>query len=158
MPSMLQKTDPVSFFTLGMLLDQALQREDDGSALFLLNAAEELLFVLEEPIRTQIYLWNILEMTADGMERASQQERFEKLCRIYPQVGKLCDPASLPEAGLGNRAFAVRSLFGLGMLELALYFQQDRQRIARCEYCWGWFIPKTKKVTRYCDRVTDGFP
>ena len=44
------------------------------------------------------------------------------------------------------------------MLELALYFQQDAQRIARCDYCWGWFIPKTKKVTRYCDRVTDGFP
>ena len=47
---------------------------------------------------------------------------------------------------------------GLRLLELALYFQQDAQRIARCDYCWGWFIPKTKKVTRYCDRVTDGFP
>lgn len=23
-------------------------------------------------------------------------------------------------------------------------------------YCWGYFIPKTKKATRYCDRVTDG--
>ena len=22
--------------------------------------------------------------------------------------------------------------------------------------CWGYFIPKTKKATRYCDRVTDG--
>ena len=77
--------------------------------MFLLNAAEELLHVLEEPIRTQVCLRNILEMTFDGMERA-------------------------------------------------LYFQQDKQRIARCDYCWGWFIPKTKKATRYCDRVTDGFP
>ena len=76
--------------------------------MFLLNAAEELLHVLEEPIRTQVCLRNILEMTFDGMERA-------------------------------------------------LYFQQDKQRIARCDYCWGWFIPKTKKATRYCDRVTDGF-
>ena len=64
--------------------------------------------MLEEPIRTQVCLRNILEMTFDGMERA-------------------------------------------------LYFQQDKQRIARCDYCWGWFIPKTKKATRYCDRVTDGF-
>ena len=76
--------------------------------MFLLNAAEELLHVLEEPISTQVCLRNILEMTFDGMERA-------------------------------------------------LYFQQDKQRIARCDYCWGWFIPKTKKATRYCDRVTDGF-
>ena len=109
LPSMLQKADPVSFFVLGELLDQAMQREDNGSALFLLDAAQELLHVLEEPIRTQVYLRNILEMTFDGMERA-------------------------------------------------LYFQQDKQRIARCDYCWGWFIPKTKKATRYCDRVTDGFP
>lgn len=157
LPSMLQKADPVSFFVLGELLDQAMQREDNGSALFLLDAAQELLHVLEEPIRTQVYLRNILEMAFDGMERASQRERFEKLCQVYPQVGKLCDPISLPESEVGNRAFAVHSLFGLRLLELALYFQQDKQRIARCDYCWGWFIPKTKKATRYCDRVTDGF-
>lgn len=158
LPSMLQKADPVSFFVLGELLDQALQREDDGSALFLLNAAEELLYVLEDPIRTQVCLRNILEMAFDGMERASQKERFEKLCGIYPRIGRLCDPVSLPDTERGQRVFRANSIFGLRMLELALYFQQDKQRIARCDYCWGWFIPKTKKVTRYCDRVTDGFP
>lgn len=158
LPSMLQKTDPVSFFVLGELLDQALHREDDGSALFLLNAAEELLYVLEDPIRTQVCLRNILEMAFDGMERATQQERFEKLCQVYPDIGKLCDPATLPDAEPGRRIFRVNSIFGLRLLELALYFRQDKQRIARCDYCWGWFIPKTKKVTRYCDRVTDGFP
>ncbi len=158
LPAMLQKTDPVSFFVLGMLLDKALQREDDGSALFLLDAVQKLLHALEEPIRTQIYLRNILEMTFDGKERATQRERFERLCQVYPDVGKLCDPASLSEAGAGNWVFSVRSLFGLQLLELALYFQQDKQRTVRCDYCWGWFIPKTKKATRYCDRVTDGFP
>ncbi len=157
LPSMLQKADPVSFFVLGELLDQALQREDDGSALFLLNAAEELLYVLEDPIRTQVCLRNILEMAFDGMERAPQRERFEKLCRIYPQVSRLCDPASLLDVEQGQRVFRANSIFGLRMLELAIYFQQDKQRIARCDYCWGWFVPKTKKVTRYCDRVTDGF-
>lgn len=25
-------------------------------------------------------------------------------------------------------------------------------------YWWGWFISKTKRVTWYCDQVTDGFP
>ena len=49
-------------------------------------------------------------------------------------------------------------MFGLQLLERVLYFQQDKQHIARCEYCWGWFISKTKKATRYCDRVTDGIP
>ena len=126
--------------------------------MFLLNAAAELLHVLEEPIRTQVYLRNILEMAFDGMERVSQRERLEKLCRVYPEVGKLCDPVSLPDVEPGQRVFRANSIFGLRMLELALYFQQNKQRIARCDYCWGWFIPKTKKATRYCDRVTDGFP
>lgn len=158
LPSMLQKTDPVSFFVLGELLHQSLQAEDDGSASFLLDAGEELLYVLEEPIRTQVCLRNIFEMTFDEMERATQRERVEKLCQVYPGIGRLCAPSTLPDVEPGQRIFRVSSIFGLRMLELALYFQQDKQRIARCDYCWGWFIPKTKKVTRYCDRVTDGFP
>ena len=158
LPSMLQKNDPVSFFILGELLHQSLQAEDDGSASFLLNAAEHLLYVLEDPIRTQVCLRNIFEVTFDGMERATQQERFVKLCQTYPDVGKLCDPSTLPNVEPEQRIFRVNSIFGLRMLELALYFQQDNQRIARCDYCWGWFVPKTKKATRYCDRVTDGFP
>jgi len=158
LPSMLQRTDPVSFFVLGELLHRSLQREDDGSASFLLRAGEELLYILEDPIRAQNCLRNIFEMTFDGMERATQHERFEKLCRVYPDIGRLCDPSTLPDVEPGQRVFRVNSIFGLRLLELALYFQQDKQRIARCDYCWGWFIPKTKKVTRYCDRVTDGYP
>ena len=158
LPAMLEKTDPVSFFVLGDLLQQSLQAEDDGSASFLLDAAEELLYILEEPIHAQIRLRNIFEMTFDGMERVTQRERFEKLCQVYPDMGRLCGPTSLPDMELGQRIFRVNSIFGLRLLELALYFQQDAQRIVRCDYCWGWFIPKTKKVTRYCDRVTDGFP
>ena len=144
LPSMLQKTDPLSFFVLGELLHQSLQTEDDGSASFLLNAAAELLYILEDPVRVQTCLRNIFEMTFDGMERAKQRERFEKLCQVYPDIGRLCDPTTLPAAEPGHRAFAVNSIFGLRLLELALYFQQDNQRIARCDYCWGWFVPKTK--------------
>lgn len=158
LPSMLQESDPVSFFVLGELLHQSLQREDDGSASFLVYAGEELLYILEDPVRAQICLRNIFEMAFDGMERATQEERLEKLCRVYPQIGKLCDPVLLGDTEPGQRIFGVQSIFGLRLLELALYFQQDEQRIARCDYCWGWFIPKTKKITRYCDRVTDGYP
>ena len=145
LPATLKEIDPVSFFVLGELLHQSLQTEDDGSASFLLNAAGELLYILEEPIRAQICLRNIFEMAFDGMERATQRERFERLCRIYSDVGKLCDPSTLPDVEPGQRMFRVNSILELRLLELALYFQQNAQRIARCDYCWGWFIPKTKK-------------
>lgn len=158
LPSMLQERDPVSFFLLGELLHRNLQMQDDGSASFLLKAGHQILRVLREPFRVQTYLRNILEVTFDGMERASQQERFEKLKQVYPDVAQICDPALLDLVPEGHRSFMVRNLFGLYLLELALYFRQDKQRIARCDYCWRYFIPKTKKATRYCDRVTDGFP
>lgn len=97
LPAMLQETDPLSFFEVGCLLDQALRMRDDGSASFLLYAGQRLLQALEVPIRTQIRLRNIMEMTFDGMERATQQERFEKLRSVYPEVAAFCDPARLGE-------------------------------------------------------------
>ncbi len=158
LPSPLREKDPVSFFVLGEFLHQSLQVEDDGGASFLLKAGWQILRILEEPIRTQVYLRNIFEMTFDGMERASQQERFEKLRSVYLDVAQVCAPALLDGTPKGRRIFSAHSLLGLYLLELALYFEQSQQRIARCEYCWGYFIPKTKSATRYCDRVIDGFP
>lgn len=157
LPAMLQSIDPISFLWVRERLWQAHQGAvDDGSAVWLLNTGYQFLQILQEPFRVQAYLRNILEVTFDGMERASQQERFEKLRRTYPDIAPACDPASLDTAPEGQRVFAVRDLFGLYLLELALYFRQEEQRIARCDYCWRYFIPKTKKATRYCDRVTDG--
>lgn len=158
LPSMLQEVDPVGYFVLGQLLDQSLRQEDDGSASFLLRAAEQLLQILEEPVRTQVYLRNVLEIACDGMERATQQERFQKLIGTYPELQPLCDPALLSHTPSKGQLYAVNSLFALLGLELALYFRQDKQRIARCDYCWLYFIPKTRKETHYCDRKTDGFP
>jgi len=158
LPSLLHDKDPVGFFVLGEFLHKSLQMEDDGSASFLLKAGQQILRILEEPVRTQTYLRNIFEMTFDGMERASQREQFEKLRSVYLDVARLSDPALLDGTPEGGRIFSIHNLLGLYLLELALYFRQDKQRIARCEYCWGYFIPKTKKVTRYCDRVIDGFP
>ena len=52
---------------------------------------------MEDPIRAQVRLRNVFEMTFDGMERATQRERFEKLCQVYPDVGRLCDPSTLSD-------------------------------------------------------------
>lgn len=156
LPAMLQETDPLSFFELGCLLDQALRMRDDGSASFLLYAGQRLLQALEVPIRTQIRLRNIMEMTFDGMERATQQERFEKLRSVYPEVAAFCDPARLNRYDGVPLRLRVGSVFQLRLAELLLHFRQEKQRIARCDYCWNYFIPKTKAETHYCDRIFDG--
>ena len=158
LPSMIRDIDPVGYFVLAQLIDQSLRQEDDGSASFLLNAAAQLLQILEEPLRAQVYLRNALEIACDGMERATQQKRYQKLIGTYPELQNLCDPTLLPDGPSKGQVYAAYSIFGLLGLELALYFHQDKQRIARCDYCWLYFIPKTRKETHYCDRETDGFP
>lgn len=156
LPAMLQETDPLSFFEVGCLLDQALRMRDDGSASFLLYAGQRLLQALEVPIRTQIRLCNIMEMAFDGMERATQQERFEKLRSVYPEVAAFCDPARLNGYDGVPLRLRVGSVFQLRLAELLLYFRQEKRRVARCDYCWNYFIPKTKAETHYCDRIFDG--
>lgn len=156
LPSMLQEIDPLSFFVLGSLLDQALRMQDDGSATFLLRAGQCLLQALEVPIFTQIRLRNIMEMTFDGTERATQQERFAKLCGVYPEIAAFCDPARLDGYEDTPLRLCVGSVFQLRLVELLLYFRQEKQRIARCDYCWNYFIPRTQAATRYCDRIFDG--
>lgn len=154
--SMLQDIDPLSFFALGSLLDQALRMRDDGSATFLLRAGQRLLRVLEIPIRTQIRLRNIMEMIFDGLERATQQERFQKLRGVYPNIAEFCDPIRLNGYEGVPLLIPADSVYQLRLIELLLYFRQDKKRIARCDYCWNYFVPKTKAETLYCDRIFDG--
>jgi len=151
----LYEIDPVSGFVVTDILHRTLQAEDDGTAMFLLTAGRQILKVMEDPLRIQTYLRNIMEVTFDGTAGMTPAEQYKKLRATYADIARICDPAKLPrrEEPLSIR---LRSLMELWMLVLALYFDQDRQRICRCDYCWGYFIPKTKKVTRYCDRVTDG--
>lgn len=151
----LREIDPVSGFVVTHILHRALQAEDDGTAMFLLTAGQQILRVMEEPLRAQNYLQNIMEVTFDSTAGLTPAEQYEKLREVYTDIARICDPAKLLQLG-EPRSIRLRSLMELWMLVLALYFEQDNQRICRCDYCWGYFIPKTKKATRYCDRVTDG--
>lgn len=142
----------MSGFVVTDILHRTMQTEDDGTAMFLLTAGQQVLRVMEEPLRVQNYLRNIMDVTFDSTAGASPAEQYEKLREAYSDIAQVCDPAKLPQQE-ENRVFQIRNLFGLRFLVLALYFEQDNQRICRCDYCWGYFIPKTKKVTRYCDRI-----
>ncbi len=147
----LSDLDPISYFVTTAKLGYSLSRPDDGTASFWLRAGHELVWLLEEPVRTQIRLRNMFEIAFDDMERATQQERYDKLDQTYP--------------GLLDRSFILRPLplsssfecdlsssYELRLLELLLYFRQDKRRIARCKYCGGFFAPDSRHRMSYCDR------
>ena len=137
--------DPVSGFVVTDILHRTLQAEDDGTAMFLLAAGQEILRVMEDPLRVQNYLRNIMEVTFDGTAGLTPAEQYENLRAAYADIARICDPVKLPQLEK-PRSFQLRSLIELRMLVLALYFEQDNQRVCRCDYCWGYFIPKTKKA------------
>lgn len=162
LPAELKEIDPIAFFVLGARLDAALQIPDDGSATFLLESGTRILRILEEPFRTQVRLRNLFEVAFDDHERGTQRDRFDAVEKVWPGIlDRFVDVRYLPttegDIPIGSRRdYSPSSLYELYLIELQQYFQQANDRVARCEHCWNYFVPKTKKETLYCDRVFDG--
>ena len=158
----LQDIDPVGHFVASCKIEAVLRIPDNGSASYLLSCGAQILQILEEPLLTQIRLRNIFEVTFAKTERATQVERYRQLQECYPEItGYFFRSRYLP-AEDGTKPFGKKVEYVLSdllifrLLELNMYFRQEQKRIARCEHCWHYFIPKTKKETRYCDREWDG--
>ena len=138
--------------------DAALASEDVN----LMETGARLLNILEEPAHAQLRLRNMFEVAFDGMERATQRERFELLTSTYPSVvdrhypaRRLVDTGDVPLSA-SHVEYRVEELDDMYQLLLMLYFSQSSQRIVRCECCFGYFIPKSSRPTIYCDRVFGG--
>lgn len=158
---MLRDIDPVGHFAASYRIEAVLRIPDDNSASYLLNCGAQILQILEDPLLTQLRLRNIFEIIFAKSERATQAERYRLLQECYPQVtGHYFNTKHLPEDGsipIGRKVeYALGTPLLLRVLELDMYFRQDAKRIARCEHCWRYFVPKTKKETLYCDRERDG--
>ena len=158
----LRNIDPVGHFIASCKIEAVLRIPDNGSASYLLSCGAQILQILEEPLLTQIRLRNIFEVTFAKTERATQVERYRQLQECYPEItGYFFQSRYLP-AEDGTKPFGKKVEYVLSdllifrLLELNMYFRQEQKRIARCEHCWHYFIPKTKKETRYCDREWDG--
>jgi len=140
------------------MLDAALASEDAD----LMDAGARLLHILEAPALAQVRLRNLFEVAFDGMERATQRERYELLVSVYPSAlagyypaRRIAGEGDVP-LGATHMEYRVEEPDDLYRLLLTLYFSQGGQRIVRCECCFGYFIPKTSRPTIYCDRVFDG--
>lgn len=86
LPSVLKTKAPISYQMLGIGLESILRIPDDGSASFLIYNGARVLRLLASPLKTQLQLRNIFEVTFDDMEQLTQQERMDRLLDVYPQV------------------------------------------------------------------------
>ena len=159
-PNLIEKIDPIGAFVVRRRIEMILQHPDDGSALYLLESGWWIVQALMEPVVTQLRLRNIFEVAFANTERKTQAERYRILREIYPQLFRYyfkvkrltAEDGDMP---FGNKVeYSINTLLELRLLELEMYFRQP-SRIARCAHCWGYFMPKTKKETLYCDREWD---
>lgn len=154
LPDQLNSIDTVSGFYASAHLRETMAMQDDGSPIFPSEKGAAVLRALDEPCRAQKRICNLMELGFADFERGTQQERYQAMEQAYPNLMHQSFPCR-PLPFSSRRRYAVENIFELYLLELLLYFQQDKQRIARCECCWQYFIPKTKKETHYCDRIVD---
>lgn len=160
-PNLIEKIDPVGAFVVRRRIEMILQHPDGGSASYLLYSGQWIIQALMEPVLTQLRLRNIFEVTFANTERKTQAERYNILQDTYPQLFQHYFKVKHLTVENGDMPFgkkveySINTLLELRMLELEMYFRQPN-RIARCTHCWGYFMPKTKKETLYCDREWDG--
>ena len=149
----LQSEFPEAYFLMRIALEDILMIEDDGSAGILLQTGAQMLHAVRSLYLSRVRMRNIMEVcfgTTDGM---TQQERWTRTAAIYPRI--YSHPFAVrwkPDKETWVREYEIRSLTELYIFELCAALRSDK-RIVRCQHCWRYFVPKTKKKTDYCDRV-----
>jgi len=144
---------PEAFFFTRIALEDTLIIPDDGSASFLLNIGKRIMNIMKMPYLTRVRMRNIMEVCFGTTEGFTLQERFKKISKVYPTLHEHSFAISwMPDGEGWVQEYEMHSLLELYVFYLMAALRSDK-RIARCQHCWRYFVPKTKKKTDYCDRV-----
>lgn len=117
---------------------------DDGTANHCIHTAQEIIHTLTDVIACQFEMNDVLDALCTKGDPA------------LDTVGEFLRDVQLTEVtGLSNELagyYRFRSMEDYYHF-LLLRMIQNGTRVARCECCGRFFIPRTKAVTKYCDRV-----
>jgi len=127
---------------------------DDGTASFWLYQAQRMVDALAEPIYAHTFISHAFHFLF--VEEGSKNEKMSRLFEWYPAWREhLFEEAFWFDDDALHRRKHIRSHTELMLFcVLALIEQGSAMRCCAC--CGGYFIPKTKKMTLYCDRVIKG--
>lgn len=160
----LRMAAPAAYWDVRRHIALAEEMTDDGEPIFASRKAFAVLTALRRPYFLQNRIRNIFEIAFADFERGTQKDRFRALEDTWPGIIDCSFSIRFPPAEDGaapvgqTREYALSDLYELCLAELSLYFQQSKQRIARCENCWRYFIPRTVAESRYCYDAVDGKP
>ena len=118
--------------------------QDDGTAMHCLHTAQEIIHTLTDVIACQFEMNDVLDaLCTKGDPALDTVGEFLRDVRLTEVTG-LSNPLS------GYYRFrSMEDYYHFLLLRMV----ESKARVARCECCGRFFIPRTKAVTKYCDRV-----
>ena len=117
---------------------------DDGTAMYIYTTKHEMWKRLDAILQTQHYIDLALQKLCENKEFSIAQD-FPMLDHVETIQVLSMDQSLRAEYYFRSPCNYYCYLF--------LVYLSKKPNVARCQCCGDYFIPKTKKVTLYCDRV-----
>jgi len=132
-------------------LDCIAKTPDDGTASFWLYQARRMVDALADSVHAHTLISHAFHFLF--AENGSRMDKLNRFFTWYPALREhLFEEAFFFEGEVLHRRKHIRSHTEL-MLFCLLELLEQETNILRCKCCGGYFVPKTKKMTLYCDRV-----
>lgn len=120
--------------------------DDDGSAMYVFNTIYMLCNCFKEILNFNLIFKTVIDNLCEKMENPIPEE-YAYICQgEFKQVFSFSNN-NKPE-------YHFRSIKNY-LHFLLLYFLNSKPNIAWCNCCGRYFIPKTRKLTLYCDRIIE---
>lgn len=128
---------------------------DDGTAMYWLNIMNRVIYALKEPLYFRAEMYRFLK---ENSECDDLDKWFEECIFADTDLFSRSYELKYAKKGLkGLKSELIKMYFFQSYVEyysfLLINFAQMKKKVRICQCCGKFFIPKTKRITLYCDRV-----
>lgn len=139
----LEESNPLHGTLLRTLLEDQIP-PDDGSAMYLINSEAKITDCLSSVMKLQFLINDILYDLRNGTPLDLEQKYNIFKTAEFTQIQTLSKKITVQHR--------FRSLIDYYIF-LMMWFIENQPNVTICQCCGKYFIPKTKRITLYCDRI-----
>ncbi len=139
----LEESNPLHGTLLRTLLEDQIP-PDDGSAMYLINSEAKITDCLSSVMKLQFLINDILYDLRSGTPLDMENKYSIFKTAEFTQIQTLSKKITVQ--------YRFRSLIDYYIF-LMMRFIENQPNVTICQCCGKYFIPKTKRITLYCDRI-----
>lgn len=149
----------VTDIIMGQLLKASVlnvfSESDDGTAMYWLNIMNNVIYALREPLYFRAEMYRFLK---ENSECDDIDEWFEQCVFTDTDLFSRSYELKYAKKALsGSKPELIKMFFFQSYVEyysfLLINFALIKKKVRICQCCGKFFIPKTKRITLYCDRA-----